>query len=327
MRRREFITGIAGAATVWPLVARAQQPAMPIIGFLNSTSPDREANRLGAFRQGLAETGYVEGQNVAIEYRWAQGQFDRLAELANDLVRRQVSVIAAGYNLAADKAAKAATATIPIVFQTGVDPIEAGLVASLNRPGGNLTGVTNLSNQVIPKHLEVLHELVPAVKVMALLVNPTNPAAETISRDAQAAAHTIGLQLHVSHASTERDFETAFADMRDLRAGALVVSPDSFFLSRSTQLAALALRQSLPTISAFRADAVAGYLMSYGGSAADQGRQAGVYTGRILKGEKPADLPVVQVTKIEMAINLKTAKTLGLTVPLPLLGRADEVIE
>ena len=326
MRRREFITLFGGAA-VWPLAARAQQPAIPAIGFLNSSSPNREVDRVHTFRQGLAESGYIEGRNVAIEYRWAEGQNDRLPELANDLIRRQVTVIAAGYNLAADLAAKAATTTIPIVFQTGADPVEAGLVASLNRPGGNLTGVTNLSNQVVPKHLEVLHELVPAAKVIALLVNPTNPAAETISRDAQAAAQTIGLQLHVLRASTEREFETVFENLRQLQAGALVISPDSLFTSRGGQLAALAIRYAVPTISAFRADVVAGGLMSYGGSATDQGRQAGVYTGRILKGEKPADLPVVQVTKVELTINLKTAKALGVNVPNTLIGRADEVIE
>jgi putative tryptophan/tyrosine transport system substrate-binding protein len=327
MQRREFITFVGGAVAAWPLAARAQQPAVPVIGFLNSASPDREVYRVRAFRQGLSETGYFEGRNVAIEYRWAEGQNDRLPELANDLVRRQVTVIAAGYNIAADLAAKTATTTIPIVFQTGVDPVEAGLVASLNRPGGNLTGVTNLSNQVVPKHLEVLHELVPTAKDITLLVNPTNPAAVTISRDAQTAAQTIGLQLHVLRASAEREFETVFANLRQPQASALVISPDSFFNSRNGQLAALALRYTVPAISAFSDYTVAGGLMSYGGSAADQGRQAGVYTGRILKGEKPADLPVVQVAKVELVINLKTAKTLGINIPLPLLGRADEVIE
>jgi putative tryptophan/tyrosine transport system substrate-binding protein len=327
MQRREFITLLGGVAAAWPLTARAQQPTIPVIGFLNSALSDREAYRLRAFHQGLGETGYVEGRNVQIEYRWAQGQNERLPELANDLVRRQVTVIAAGYNLAADLAAKAATTTIPIVFQTGVDPVEAGLVASLNRPGGNLTGVTNLSNQLIPKHLEILHELVPAAKVIALLVNPTNPPAVTISKDAQAAAQTIGLQLHVLSASTEHDIDTVFTNLRQLHAAALVISPDSFFAGRSSQIAALALRHAVPTISAFRADVVAGCLTSYGGSSTDQGRQAGVYTGRILRGEKPADLPVLQVAKVELIINLKTAKALGLTVPIPLLGRADEVIE
>ena len=325
MRRREFIAGL-GATAAWPLAARAQT-AMPTIGFLNSSSPDREAERVRAFSQGLSETGYVEGRNVRIEYRWANGQLDRLPELANDLVRRQVTVIAAGYNLAADLAAKAATTTIPIVFQTGVDPVRAGLVASLNRPGGNLTGVINLSNEVVPKHIELLHQLVPAAKVIALLVNPTNPAAATISADAQAAARTIGVQLHVLHVSTERDVENAMAQLPQLRAGALAFSPDTLFASRYEQLAELALRHAVPTISPFRAYAVAGGLMSYGGSVTDQGHQAGVYTGRILKGEKPADLPVFRVTKVELTVNLKAAKALGITVPLPLLGRADEAIE
>jgi putative ABC transport system substrate-binding protein len=269
MQRRKFITLIGGAAAAWPLAARAHQPAVPVIGFLNSASPDREVYRIRAFRQGLSEIGYVEGRNVAIEYRWAEGHYDRLPELVNDLVRRKVTVIAASYNIAAGLAAKSATTTIPIVFQTGVDPVEAGLVASLNLPDGNLTGVTNLSNQVVPKHLEVLHELVPAAKVITLLVNPTNPATETISRDAQAAAQTIGLQLHVLRASTEREVETVFANLRQLQASALMISPDSFFNSRNGQLAALALRYMVPAISAFRDYAVADGLISYGGSAAD----------------------------------------------------------
>src|SRR5216683_1765115 len=229
LKRREFITLLGSAAAAWPLAARAQQ-SMPVIGFLNSSSPDHQVDRTQAFRQGLSETGHVEGRNVVVEYRWAENQFDRLPELANDLVRRQVTVIVAGYNLAAARAAKAATTTIPIVFETGADPVQAGLVASLNRPGGNLTGVINLSNELVPKHLELARELVPAANVIALLVNPTNPAAaEIISRDARAAAQSIGLQLHVLHASTERDFETAFADLRHLRAAALVTSPDTFF--------------------------------------------------------------------------------------------------
>jgi putative ABC transport system substrate-binding protein len=326
MRRRDFLVALA-SMTVVSSTARAQQGAMPVIGFLNSSSPDRAERRLDAFRQGLSETGYVEGRNVAIEYRWASSQMARLPELANDLARQRVAVIAAGYNLAAGLAAKAATTTIPIVFQTGVDPVRAGLVRSLNRPGGNLTGVTNLSNQLVPKHLEILHELVPAAKVIVLLVNPANPAAQTISTDAQTAAHSIGLQLHVVNVGAERDFETAFANLRRLQAGALVISPDSVFDGRYEQLAAFALRHGVPTISPFREHAVAGGLISYGGSLGDQGRQAGVYTGRILKGEKPADLPVSQVTKVELILNLKTAKALGLTIPLPLLGRADEVIE
>jgi len=327
MKRREFIKISGSAALAWPFGARAQQAALPVIGFLNSGSPDRDMDRTRAFRQGLSETGFVEGRDVAIEYRWAENQLERLPALANDLVHRQVAVIAAGYNLAAALAAKAATATIPVVFQTGVDPVGAGLVASLNRPGGNLTGVTNLSNQVVPKHLELLHELTPAVKDVALLINPTNPAAETISRDAQTAAHKIGLQLHILRASTERDLEAAFDNAGQVRAGALVISPDGFFNGRNAQLAASALRRALPTIAPFREFAIAGVLLSYGGSVMDQGRLAGIYTARILKGGKPADLPVLQVTKVELMINLKTAKALGLTVPNTLIGRADEVIE
>jgi putative tryptophan/tyrosine transport system substrate-binding protein len=327
MRRRNFLGVLGSIAIVLPFTARAQQGAIPVIGFLNSASPDQVEGRIKAFRQGLSETGYVEGRNLAIEYRWAESQMNRLPELASDLVRRQVTVIAVGYNLAADLAAKAATATIPIVFETGVDPVKAGLVASLNRPGGNLTGVTNLSNQVVAKHLEILHELVPTAKAVALLVNPANPAAETISADAQTAAHTIGVQLHVLQVDAQSDFETAFMNLRRLQADAVVISADPVFNARSKELAALALRHAAPTISPFREYPVAGGLMSYGGSVVDQGRQAGIYVGRILKGEKPSDLPVLQVTKIELILNLKTAKALGLIVPLPLLGRADEVIE
>lgn len=326
MRRRDVLAGLGGMAIV-PQIARAQQASMPVIGFLNSTSPDRAPRRLEAFRHGLGEAGYEEGRNLAIEYRWAESRMDRLPDLAMDLVRRQVAVIAAGYNLPAGLAAKAATTTIPIVLQTGVDPVRAGLVASLNRPGGNLTAVTNLSNQLVPKHLEILRELLPATTGIALLVNPANPAAQTMSKDAQVAARSLGQQVHVLNTDSERNFESAFANFSKTQAGALVISPDTTFDGLYDQFAAFGLRYKVPTISPFRDLPAAGGLMSYGGSVADQGRQAGIYTGRILKGEKPADLPVLQVTKVEFVLNLKTAKALGLSVPLPLLGRTDEVIE
>ena len=304
----------------------AQQPAMPVIGFLNSASPDGYAVPVGAFRQGLKDIGYVEGQNVAIEYRWAEGQYDRLPALAADLVRRQVTAIAATSTPAA-LTAKAATTTIPIVFTTASDPMRLGLVASLSRPGGNVTGATQLNVEVGPKRLELVRELLPAATIIALLVNPTNPVAETLARDLQAAARTIGLQLHILNASTERDIDDAFANLAKLRAGALVVGSDVFFNTRSEQLGALTVRHGVPTIYQYREFAAAGGLMSYGGSITDSYRRAGGYTGRILKGEKPADLPVQQSTKVELIINLKTAKALGLTFPITLLGRADEVIE
>jgi putative ABC transport system substrate-binding protein len=324
MKRREFITLLGGAAA-WPLAARAQQAAMPVVGLLNGGSPGPYAPYVAAFRQGLKEAGYIEGENVTIEYRWLEGQYDRAPSMAAELVRRQVAVIVA--NTPGNLAAKAATTTIPIVFTTAGDPVQLGFVASLSRPGGNLTGVTQLGVEVGPKRLELAHELVPAATIIGLLVNPASPTAEPITRNLEEASRTLGLKLHVLHASTEREIEKAFATLLQLRAGALVISPDPFFVTQSEQLAALALRQAMPAIFQYRPFAAAGGLVSYGGSIADSYRTAGVYTGRILKGEKPANLPVQQSTKVELIINLKTAKALGLTVPLSLLGRADEVIE
>jgi putative ABC transport system substrate-binding protein len=282
---------------------------------------------MAAFRQGLQESGYVEGQNVAIEYRWAEGHNDKLPAMAADLVRRKVAVIA-GTSTTGALAAKAATTTIPIVFETGADPVRLGLVASLNRPGGNITGVTQLGVEIVPKRLELLHELVPAAKVVALLVNPTDPAlAESASRAALATAPALGLELHILNASSESDFDAVFVSLKELQAGGLVIAPDVLFTSYSRQLAALAVRHETPAIYEYREFVAAGGLASYAGSIIDAYRLAGVYTGRILKGEKPAALPVQQSTKVELIINLKTAKALGITVPLTLLGRADEVIE
>ena len=308
-------------------MARAQQPAMPVVGFLNAASAKNYARQLSAFVKGLGEAGYVEGQNVAIKYRWAEGHIDRLPAMAADLVHRQVAVIAATSTPAA-LAAKAATTTIPIVFETGGDPIKLGLVASLNRPGGNVTGVTQLTVGLAPKEMEVLHELLPSARVMALLVNPADPAlAETATKEMQAAALTLGLELHVLNASAERDFDAVFAKLVEFRAGGLVIGGDALFTSRSEQLAALAARHAVPAAYKGREFAAAGGLLSYGSDITDSYHLAGNYTGRILKGDKPADLPVQQATKIELIINLKTAKALGLNVPNTLIGRADEVIE
>jgi ABC-type uncharacterized transport system substrate-binding protein len=327
VRRRAFIGLLGGAAAAWPLVAHAQQPAMPVIGFLNSASPDLFAPRVAAFHQGLNEAGYVDARNVAIEYRWANGQYDRLPELAADLVGRQVTVIAATGGIPSALAAKAATSTIPIVFVAGSDPVKFGVVANLNRPGGNITGLTAFTSELMPKRLELLRELVPTATIIALLVNPTNPIAETLSRDVQVAARTLGLQVHVLHASTVPEFDAVFATLAELRAGALVIGTDAFFDSRSEQLAALTVRHAVPAIYQLREFVVAGGLMSYGGSLTDAYRLAGVYTGRILKGEKPADLPVQQSTKVDLFINLKSAKALSLTVPATLLSSANEMIE
>jgi putative ABC transport system substrate-binding protein len=324
MRRRDFV-GLLGGAAAWPLAARAQQQAVPVIGFSNSGSAWSYAQQTASFQRGLNETGYVEHRNVGIEYRWAEGHYERLPILAAELVRRQVAVIVAGGSLAA-QAAKAATATIPIVFSTAFDPVALGFVENLARPGGNLTGATDLNVEVAPKRLELMHEANPAATIMAALLNPTNPASEPSARELQAAARTLGIELHILHASAERDLDAAFATLIQLRAGGLVIGADPFINNNIEQIAALALRHAVPAIYS-RDFVLAGGLMSYGGALSDSYHLAGIYAGRILKGEKPADLPVQQTTKVELTINLKTAKALGLTFPLTLLGRADEVIE
>jgi putative ABC transport system substrate-binding protein len=327
MRRREFILLLGGVAIACPLVARAQQ-TKPVIGFLGSSSPDLYAPALHTFRQGLSETGYVEGRNVAIEFRWANGKNDLLSALAKDLVRRQVNVIVAPGSTPAALAAKAATATIPIVFQVGIDPVAAGLVTSLARPGGNVTGVTNINTELASKRLELLRELVPKATIAALLVNPTSPEiTKAVSSDLESTARTLGLELHIVQASTDSDFDTVFATLAQRRVGALVIAPDAFFISRGQVLGALTARHGMPAITQFREFAAAGGLMSYGGSFTEPVRQVGIYTGRILKGEKPADLPVQQPMKVELVLNLKTAKALGVTVPQSVQNRADEVIE
>jgi putative ABC transport system substrate-binding protein len=324
VRRREFL-GVVGGAAAWPLRAVAQQQTIPVVGFLNSASAAEYESAIAAVRVGLSETGYVEGRNVAIESRWADNQYDRLPTLAADLVRLQVAVIVA--NTPAAPAAKAATSSIPIVFLSATDPVQAGLVASLSRPGGNLTGVSILNVELGPKRLELLYGLLPGSTAFALLINPKHPAAKTMSQELQAAARALGLQLHVLQAGSDPELENAFASVRQIPAAGIVVGPDPFFVSRSEHLASLALRYRVPAISPYRPFAAAGGLISYGGSLGEPFRQVGIYAGRILSGEKPADLPVQQSTKLEMIINMKAVKALGITVPLPLLGRADEVIE
>jgi len=326
MKRREFITLLGGAAAAWPLAARAQQGAMPVIGFLNQESAELTAHVLAAFRKGLSETGFVENQNVAIEYRWADGRYERLPQLAADLVNRKVAVIAAAY-FPATLAAKAATSTIPIVFISGVDPIAAGLVASLNRPGGNLTGVSNYNTSLTAKRLELLHQVVPRAETIAVLVNSTSPAGPTIETEARSAAQALGLRLDVLGASTEGEIDAAFAAAAQRGAGGLLVAGDAYFNSRRAQLIALAARYRIPANYDRKEFAIDGGLMSYGMNNVDLYRQFGIYTGQILKGARAADFPVQQPTKVELVVNLNTARSLGLELPTAVLLSADEVIE
>jgi putative tryptophan/tyrosine transport system substrate-binding protein len=326
MRRRDLITLLGGSVATWPLAVRAQQPAMPVIGYLGPGSAQSDAFRVTGFRQGLKEAGYVEGQNLTIEYRWAEDHLDRLPTMATDLVRHQVAVIVATGS-AASFAAKGATTTLPIVFETSGDPVKLGLVGSLSRPSSNLTGVSQLGEEAAPKRLELLHELLPTARVMALLVNPAEPIARDQVRVSLAAAKTLGLELHVLNASIERDLDAAFAKLTEIRASGLTIAGATLFTSHIEQLAALTVRHPIPAVYQRREFAAAGGLVSYGTNIADTHRLGGIYTGRVLKGERPADLPVQQATKVELYINLKTAKALGITVPISLLGRADEVIE
>ena len=326
MKRRKFITLLGGAAA-WPLAARAQQPAMPVIGFLHPGSPEAEANNLALFRQGLSETGYAEGRNIAIEYRWGRNDNGRLPEMATDLVRRRVTLIAAPGSSGAALAAKVATSTIPIVFSTGDDPVEIGLVASLNRPDGNITGFTSMNVELMGKRLGLLHELLPGAERYAVLFNPNLSSTKSLIAIMRPAASAIGRQVETFEAATPRDIETAFARMVQKRTDALLVSSGAPFIDRRVQLSTLATYHKLPAIYTARSYAEAGGLMSYGSPGEEQFRQAGIYTGRVLKGEKPADLPVIRATKFEFIINLQTARVLSVDVPATLLARADEVIE
>jgi putative tryptophan/tyrosine transport system substrate-binding protein len=326
MRRREFIKGIAGSAATWPLVARGQQAAIPVIGYLSSVGRNDRPNLDDAFRRGLTETGLVEGQNVVIEYRWADGHYDRLPAMAVELVRQHVAVIAA-VPFPAAHAAKEATSDIPIVFELGVDPIRVGLVASLNRPGGNVTGIFNLSLGLVAKRIEIVHQVVPNAGLIAVLINPANPNAEMLMSEAQGVQTQLGITTQILRASTLDEINAAFATVAELRAGAVVFGADPYLNSQHAQIADLAARHNMPVCGEVSELTRAGGLMSYGADLADAYRLTGIYAGRVLKGEKPADLPVQQSIKIEMIINLKTAKALGITMPLPLLGRADEVIE
>jgi putative tryptophan/tyrosine transport system substrate-binding protein len=327
MRRRKFISLLASGAA-WPLAVRAQQPAMPVLGFLGTGSPEVYATRLRVFHEGLKEAGYVEGQNVAIEYRWTGGQNDLLPKLAAELVQLRVAVIVAGSGTVGALAAKSATATIPIVFGVAVDPVEAGLVASLNRPGGNLTGVTNLNVEIGPKRLELLHTLLPTATAFGVLVDPTSPVlANDFTRSIETAAHALGLQLHMLNASTDRDFDSVFAAFIQLHASALIIGPSPLFAAQSERLGALAARYKVPAIGSWPEFAAGGGLLSYGSDETEYYRLVGIYAGKILKGANPAELPVQESAKVKLIINLKIAKMLGIEVPLSLLGRADEVIE
>jgi len=326
MQRREFIGLLGGAVVAWPLAARAQQKAMPVLGFVNASSPKGYARPLSAFLKGLAETGYVAGRNVVIEYRWAEGQYDRLPGFMAVLIQRKVNAIAATSTPAA-VAGKAATTAIPIVFTTSGDPVRLGFVTNLSRPGGNLTGASQLNVEVAPKRLELLHQVLPTATNIGLLLNPNSPVAETLSRDLQAAAGGLGLNLHVLRVGSDQDFATVFSTLKQLRVEGLVIGTDPFFNGHAEQLAALALRERMPAIYQYHEFTAAGGLMSYGGAITESYRLAGTYAGRILKGEKPANLPVQQVTQVELIINLKTAKAFGLTVPPQIVARADEVIE